>query len=163
MFCEACGSAIESGQYFCSHCGKQLMHASFGQPRPGRVQEHIRLVAILWLAFSALNVLGGGVLAILANTLFVHLAAQGAPTFLRPLLSFIAVFILIKAAAGFIAGWGLLQQQPWARLLALVLAFFALFSVPFGTALGVYTLWVLLPTRSEEEYDALVRTAPVHA
>ena len=54
MFCEACGSAIESGQYFCSHCGKQLMHASFGQPRPGRVQEHIRLVAILWLAFSAL-------------------------------------------------------------------------------------------------------------
>jgi hypothetical protein len=28
----------------------------------------------------------------------------------------------------------------------------ALFSVPIGTALGVYTLWVLLPAESEREY-----------
>jgi len=46
------------------------------------------------------------------------------------------------------AGWGLLQRAPWARLLALILAFLALFNVPFGTAIGVYTLWVLLPDES---------------
>jgi hypothetical protein len=28
----------------------------------------------------------------------------------------------------------------------------SLFDVPFGTALGIYTLWVLLPARSEEEF-----------
>jgi hypothetical protein len=37
-----------------------------------------------------------------------------------------------------------------------VLAFISLFNVPFGTALGVYTLWVLLPGSSQEEYEALV-------
>jgi hypothetical protein len=28
-----------------------------------------------------------------------------------------------------------------------------------GTALGVYTLWVLLPEQSEREYRALAQTA----
>jgi len=162
MFCNACGNTTEPGQTFCSHCGKQLIYA-FGQPQPGRVQEHVRLLGILWLALGAVNVVGGVILEVLANTLFVHLVEQGAPMFLRPLLSVVGMFILLKAAAAFIAGWGLLQHQPWARILALVVAFVSLFNVPFGTALGVYTLWVLLPGRSEEEYESLVRTAPVHA
>jgi hypothetical protein len=50
----------------------------------------------------------------------------------------------------------LIQREPWARLVALVLGFIALFNVPFGTAVGVYTLWVLLPAQSQQEYDALV-------
>jgi hypothetical protein len=29
----------------------------------------------------------------------------------------------------------------------------ALIHIPFGTALGVYTLWVLLPAKAEEEYE----------
>jgi hypothetical protein len=32
--------------------------------------------------------------------------------------------------------------------------FISLFNIPIGTALGVYTLWVLLPAQSEEEYRA---------
>ena len=40
--------------------------------------------------------------------------------------------------------------------LALVLAFISLFNIPFGTAIGVYTMWVLLPADSQREYDSLV-------
>ena len=76
--------------------------------------------------------------------------------FLRPLLSVIGIFVLAKAACGFIAGWGLMQREPWARIIALVLGFISLFNIPFGTAVGVYTLWVLLPGQSQQEYDALV-------
>jgi hypothetical protein len=50
----------------------------------------------------------------------------------------------------------LLEREKWARILALVLAFVSLFTnIPFGTALGVYTMWVLLPSESEREYEAL--------
>ena len=77
--------------------------------------------------------------------------------FLHPFLSFIGIVIAIKAAAGFLAGWGLLQREPWARVLALVLACLALFHIPFGTALGIYTLWVLLPAQSEQEYEQQTR------
>ena len=92
--------------------------------------------------------------------MFAHpfeLGPQGPPTaFLRPLLSVIGFFILAKAAVGFLTGWGLMQRDSWARILAIVMAFIALFNVPFGTAIGVYTLWVLLPRESEREYEAIV-------
>jgi hypothetical protein len=162
MFCDACGTAVQPGQAFCGKCGKQIVGpVSFAQPRPGRVQGHVRLVALFWLAFSAFNTIGGLVLYVLANTLFVHLAEANPESsigFLRPLLSVVAILLLAKAAIGFIAGWGLLQHESWARVLVLVLAFISLFTnIPFGTALGVYTLWVLLSSDSEREYEALAQ------
>jgi hypothetical protein len=160
MFCDGCGTAVQPGQTFCSRCGKQVVGpVTVMQMRPGRVQGHVHLLGIVWLAISAVNTIGGVVLYVLANTLFAHLHELGAPeaptAFLRPLLSVVAIFVLAKAACGFIAGWGLLQREPWARIVALVLGFIAMFHIPFGTAVGVYTLWVLLPAQSQEEYDAM--------
>jgi hypothetical protein len=162
MFCDGCGSAVQPGQSFCSKCGKQIVGpVSLTQPRRGRVQEHVRLLGLFWLALSAFNTIAGIVLYVIANTLMVHLHRAdpegGPPAFLTPLLSTIAVLLLAKAAIGLFAGWGLLQKEPWARVLVLVLAFIALFTnIPFGTALGIYTMWVLLPAESEEEYEAMV-------
>ncbi len=158
MFCDGCGSAVQPGQPFCSSCGKQILGSVVAMhPRRGRVQQHIHLVGIFWFAISAFNSLIGVVLYILANTLLAPGGGAGAPPFLRPLLSAIAVIILSGSALGFFAGWGLLHREPWARILALVLAFCVMFiNIPLGTAVGVYTMWVLLPRESEEEYDALV-------
>jgi len=164
MFCDGCGAAVQSGQGFCSRCGKQIVGPVTAiQPRRGRVQEHVHLLGILWLAISAFNAVGGVILYIIANTLFAHLHEMGSPgppqaatAFLRPLLSVVAILVLAKAACGFIAGWGLLHRESWARIITLVLAFISLFHIPFGTAIGIYTLWVLLPAQAQEEYDALV-------
>jgi hypothetical protein len=162
MFCDGCGGAVQPGQAFCSKCGKQIIGpVSLAPGRRGRVQEHVRLVGLLWLAFSAFNTIGAAILYVLANTLLAHRARggieSGPPGFLTPLLSTIAILLLAKAACGFIAGWGLLQHERWARVVVLVLAFVSLFTnIPFGTALGIYTLWVLLPAESEQEYEALV-------
>jgi hypothetical protein len=161
MFCDGCGAAVQAGQAFCSRCGKQIIGpVSLMQPRPGRVQEHVRLLGLFWLAFSAFNTVGSIILYVLANTLFAHMhelgSPEGPPAFLRPLLSVIAILLFAKAAFGFVTGWGLLQHEKWARIVALVLAFISLFTnIPFGTALGIYTMWVLLPSESEREYNAL--------
>jgi len=40
-----------------------------------------------------------------------------------------------------------------------VVGFISLFNIPLGTALGIYTLWVLLPTQSDDEYQALAKAA----
>jgi len=164
MFCDACGGSLEAGQRFCSRCGKEITGTpSAAFPRPNRVREHVRLLGILWLAASALNAVGGAILLILANTLFLHISEMGVPSvqaaWLHPFLSFLGVLILAKAAFGFLAGWGLLQREPWARMLTLILSFLALFNIPFGTALGIYSLWVLLPAQAEQEYEEQVRQA----
>lgn len=122
-----------------------------------RVQDHLNLLAIFWFAISAFNAIGGVVLYIVANTILAPGGSAGAPIFLRPLLSVVAIMVLGGAALGFFAGWGLMHKEPWARTLTVVLAFFVLFiNIPVGTAVGVYSLWVLLPAESEKEYGALV-------
>jgi hypothetical protein len=162
MFCDGCGTAVQAGQGFCSKCGKQIVGpVAVMQSVPGRVHQHSHLLGILWLAVSAFNAVGGVILVVLANTLFAHLHEMGAPRevptgFLSSLLTTVGIIVLAKAAFGFIAGWGLMQREAWARIVALVLAFISLFNIPFGTAIGVYTMWVLLPGESQREYDAMV-------
>ena len=58
--------------------------------------------------------------------------------------TFIAGIFLVLSLPGLIAGFGLLKFRPWARILAIVLGCLHLLSIPLGTALGIYTLWVLL-------------------
>lgn len=168
MFCDGCGAPVQLGQLFCSKCGKQIIGTvSSAQSMPGRVHRHSHLLAILWFALSALSAIGGLILLILGNALFPHIRAMGAPpempvSFLVALFDTLGVLVLAKAVIGFFAGWGLLQRDPWARVLLLVLAFISLINVPFGTALGVYTLWVLLPGPSQQEYDAMVAAREKH-
>ena len=105
MFCDGCGTAVQPGQSFCSRCGKQIVGpVSLMQPIPGRVQEHVRLLGILWLALSAFNTIAGIILYVIANTLFAHASELGVPdapaSFLRPLLSVVAILLLAKAAIG---------------------------------------------------------------
>lgn len=158
MFCDRCGATVPSEQRYCGQCGKVLV-GPFPPvyQSPSRVQQHIRLLGILWLANSALNLVGGVALFIVANTIFGQYGPAHAPFFLHGLLSVIAVAVGIKGLLGFAAGWGLLQRESWARMLTIVLSFLSLFNVPLGTALGIYGLWVLLPAASEREYQQAAR------
>jgi len=161
MFCDGCGAAVQPGQGFCSRCGKQVVGpVTVAAQRAGRVQSHVHLLGILWLAISAFNAVAGLILLVLANTLFSHLHEMGAPPevptgFLNSLVSVIGIIVLAKAACGFMAGWGLLHREPWGRVAALVLGFISLFNIPLGTAVGIYTLWVLLPAQSQLEYEGM--------
>lgn len=160
MFCDACGNELQAGSNFCNRCGKSMS----GPPTPpatrNKLSEHIRLMGILWPALGALNGLHATVLYILANTVFNPIVHPERPQFLHPLLSVLALLMTLKAFAEFAAGWGLLQRESWARPVAVTLAFISLFfDVPFGTALGIYTLWVLLPSEAERAYEQQVRSA----
>ena len=158
MYCDRCGAMLQPDQRFCGRCGKDFSGAIAMPRSASRVEEHIRLLGILWIAISVINTVIGIVLCTLAATVFAHLHEMGAPPetpagFLRSLFTAMGVLVLVKAALGFLAGWGLLRREPWARMLTIVLAFFALLHVPLGTALGIYSLWVLLPAESEREYE----------
>jgi hypothetical protein len=71
------------------------------------------------------------------------------------LLPVIVTVAITMAALALVAGYGLLTRKPWGRVLAIVLGVLALFKFPVGTALGIYTLWVLAPASSALEYDSI--------
>ncbi len=111
----------------------------------------VRALAYLHIAFGACGVLIGGGLFLLFGGL-AGATAHGS-SFLAGLFGIVAVFLLgllvLLSIPGIIAGFGLLNFRPWARILTIVLCALELLHFPFGTALGAFGLWVLLNPESE--------------
>jgi hypothetical protein len=158
MFCSNCGAEIAAGQRFCSGCGKTAGAPVPMMPVRSRLAGHIRMLGILWLAVSALRLIPGIALITMVSSGFPPMGSD-VPAFVPVLLNCIGYGIFITGAIGLIVGWGLLDRQHWARMAAIILGGIALVELPFGTALGIYTLWVLLPAQSEEEYRQMSRAA----
>jgi hypothetical protein len=77
-----------------------------------------------------------------------------------PFFMFMAgAMLCILGVGGVCVGWALIDRRPWARIVAIVLGVLSLFHFPVGTALGIYTLWVLLSNDAELQYQQLSRTA----
>ena len=74
--------------------------------------------------------------------------------------AFTALLFVFFAAALGVAGWAnawtgraLRGHRSPGRTLALALAVLNLFVLPFGTALGIYSLWVLLHNESRALFE----------
>jgi hypothetical protein len=76
-----------------------------------------------------------------------------------PVLGALGAFLAITAAVGILVGWGLISHQPWARMLAIVVGCLKLIEFPFGTALSIYTLWVLTSQGAEANYQGMARVS----
>jgi hypothetical protein len=156
MFCNHCGSAIAAEQSVCGHCGKSAIGARVASAARTRVAEHTHLLAILWLVDGALLLIPALVMAALAGIVSTPMGWHGAnhfaPAFVSGLFAVLCVVFVVSAALRFVTGWGLLKIEPWGRIFALVMAFLNLIHIPLGTALGVYTLFVLLPDAAGDEY-----------
>jgi hypothetical protein len=162
MFCDRCGAPLLETNRYCPTCGKPVVGNMPLMPVQSRIAGHIRMLGILWLALSGMLLVGGAVVLAIFRTggLWEGGFPPGSPPFVHDILSFIGILLLGGGLLGVIAGWGLLDRQAWARMLTIVLACFALLLfMPFGTLLGIYTLWVLLPAQSEEEYRKISRPA----
>jgi hypothetical protein len=105
---------------------------------------HVKILGWLHLIFGALGILGA--FAVMGGTMLggFFTGSLGGMIGLSMIGTFAAVIIIAYAIPGLLAGYGLLRFAPWARILTIVLALFELIRFPFGTCLGVYSLWVLL-------------------
>jgi zinc-ribbon domain len=163
MFCNRCGTQLQPNYIVCPKCGDPINATSVNPPttvpgagRSGRVQKHLRTLGILWIVVGALWIIPSIVLMglshsshiVIGDDMFTH-------AFMPPMLFSMGSIFLIVAAGGILVGWGLMNHERWARTTAIVIGILAVFHPPFGTALGIYTLWVLLPAEAAAEYDRL--------
>ena len=120
------------------------------------IEGHVRLLGILWLAHAAFQA-GPGLLLL---TIFSSQSLPPeVPQFIRVFLPFIGGVLVAAGALSVLVGIGLLLRLGWARIAAVIAAAIGLINIPFGTALGIYTMWVLLPADHEQNYRALARVA----
>jgi hypothetical protein len=107
-------------------------------------QNHITLLGVLHIARGAFVLLIG----VLLFAILTGIGAISEDTTALGVLGFIgtALMLLFIALAipSVLAGIGVLLRREWGRIMALVVGILSLIDVPIGTAIGVYSIWVLM-------------------
>lgn len=171
MYCSGCGQALAPGQTFCPNCKLTAvpMPPVASPPFPGfqldRYAGKVRALGILWFVYAGLSLLEGVAGLVFMKAVFfggfgpwMHPWTQGhmPPNWFAPaILPFIWAYILIRVSLAVAAGWGLLLNAGWGRVVAIVAAIFSLIKFPLGTALGIFTLVELLGYRNTRLYEQL--------
>jgi hypothetical protein len=170
MYCSGCGQALAPGQGFCPQCGRPV--APPVPTIPGldfQLQNYagkVKALAVVWFIYAGFSMLAG-----FAGLAFVQAFLSGRfgpwmhspfvqgplpPEWLGPaIIHFAWVILVLRAALMIVAAWGLLERTQWGRIVAIVAAFLSLLKFPFGTALGIWTLVMLLGYRNTTLYQTL--------
>lgn len=122
---------------------------------------HIDFLGVLFIVWGLLTTLVG------VSTLALGIGAVALITSASPsegghvaagvtaaLFTVLAIIAIVWGVAHVIVGVPLRAKRPWARLMGLTLGAVDLLLLPYGTALGIYTLWVLL---SEQGRNVFVK------
>jgi hypothetical protein len=114
------------------------------------LRSHVDLVGVLFIIWGILTLLVGlSTLALaVAAAAIITSASRGGGQFAAGVTAAafltLAVIAIVWGVAHIAVGIPLRRRHHAARLLALMLGAVDLLLLPFGTALGCYTLWVLL-------------------
>jgi hypothetical protein len=171
MYCSACGQAIDAYQPYCPRCGRQVTPIATATPPPWiwtRVHWHVHTLGILWIVYAGWIMLGWLMaLPFLAGVFHGWMGPWGYrghgfygfefPFAHMPwFVPLITVILTVRAILSAIAGIALLRRASWGRVMAIVMAVLTLIRPISGTILAIYTLWVLAPRASGQEYEQIV-------
>lgn len=113
--------------------------------------RHIDFLGVLYVIWGALAaLLGVAMFALAAGAAMITTAARAdegmrvAAGLIAGTFALIGLVALAWGGGNAATGRALRRRRPGGRVAALTLGVVNLLIVPFGTALGVYTLWVLL-------------------
>lgn len=167
MFCSGCGLGLAPGQMACPRCGRPIAMPAV-PPVPGfqfelaNYANKIKTLSIVWFLYGGFSLVLGFFGLAFADAVFAghtRFWMHGGPmppfTFGPAMLHFLWIFIILRSGLALVAGWGLQIRAPWGRVVALVAAFLSLLKFPFGTALGIWTLVMLLGYRNGTLYEQL--------
>lgn len=113
---------------------------------------HVDFVGLLFIVWGLLTTLigvstlalGVGAVALISSAGRGGGGGQLAAGLTAVVFTTLAVIAILWGTAHVVVGVPLRRRRPSARMMALMLGSVDLLLLPYGTALGVYALWVLL-------------------
>ncbi|HEY1902202.1 MAG TPA: hypothetical protein VGG56_07235 [Terracidiphilus sp.] len=171
MYCSGCGQALAPGQPVCAQCGHPVAPVVPSVPGLQFQLENysgkVKALSVVWFLYAVYSLLVGVAGLNIAHAFIAnHFGnwgphspwnnGSGPPEWLGPfVLHFIWVAVLVRAGLALLVAWGLHERSQWGRIVAIVVAFLDLLKFPVGTALGIWTLVVLLGYRNSTLYEQL--------
>ena len=122
-----------------------------------QIERHVPILGWIHIANSFLMIVIAIFVFVLLTGIGVAVAAEDptAPGVLAVVGMATGIFLLALSLPGLATGYGLLKRRPWARWLAIIVGAFNLFNIPIGTAIGLYTMYVLFQSEAETYFSSL--------
>jgi hypothetical protein len=118
------------------------------------MKKHITAVGAIHIGFGVVGLIAAFiVLVVLVGTGILVLSIEGEElplTIMASIAVFVTLILAILSIPEIVGGIGLLRHKNWARYLILIIAVLNLFNIPVGTAVGIYSIWVLMQNETEE-------------
>ena len=108
------------------------------------MEKHVTILGVLYIALNIPLILAAVIVFVVLTGSGLLSGDVNGMAFLTGLATVIFYFLIILAIPNILGGIGLLKRKKWARILVLILGCLNLPGIPFGTILGVYTIWVLV-------------------
>ena len=125
------------------------------------MSSHVDFVGVLFIVWGLLTTLVGvSTLALgVGAAALIRSAGHGeggalAAGVTAVAFTVLAITAILLGSAHVVVGVPLRRHKPWSRLIALMLGSVDLLLLPFGTALGVYALYVLLNEKGKSLFLA---------
>lgn len=112
------------------------------------MEKHINTVAALQIGLCIFNLLVAIFLYTILKLIGGFIDEPSGGMILSIIANIAATILIILSIPGIIAGFGLYKHKEWARILTLILSVIGIFNFPFGTAIGIYSIWVLIQPES---------------
>lgn len=116
------------------------------------MEQHITLLGWLHIALNILLILIAGFMFVMMVGVGLVSGDAEAARVMPIVGTAVGGFMTALALPGILTGIGLLKRKPWARIAAAVLGIINLTNFPLGTAVGVYTLWILLQNEAADHF-----------
>lgn len=108
------------------------------------MQKHVNFLGLLFILYSLVGLVGALLIVVFFSGVGFLTGDLSGMTTMAIIGAAIASVSVISALPGIVAGLGLRAHKGWARYLAMILGVLSILVFPFGTLLGIYTLYVLL-------------------
>lgn len=109
------------------------------------MSKHVTVVGAIQIGFSVIGLMGAVAIFVALSFARGFVGDEDAGQIVLKFLSIsLPVLVGFLASAGLIGGIGVLLHKNWARYLVIVVSAIGCLNIPFGTAKGVYSIWVLI-------------------
>lgn len=123
------------------------------------MEKHLTAVGALCIGLSVLGMMIGAFLFVLLAGIGIVTRDEEATIVLVTIGTVIGFFLLVLSVPGIIGGIGIFKKKEWARILVLVLSAIQLLNIPIGTAIGAYSIWVLVQKETILLFNPIVPPA----
>ncbi|MFD3157366.1 hypothetical protein ACFIJ5_10965 [Haloimpatiens sp. FM7330] len=108
------------------------------------LQTHVKVLGVLYIIIGCMYVLTYAIIAGALTGVGAFIKEYNVPAMCTSLGSAIISIFMILGVPYIVEGIALLKNKSWSRILGFILGGISLIKFPIGTALGVYTIVILV-------------------